>query len=73
MLRARFKQSVYAIQHCSTGFCLQLSAPPDDGSARPDTTLTLPGLATHFPTRAEAELAYASLGPSLCEIVRFDA
>ena len=73
MLRSRLKQSVYAIQHCATGFCLQLTAPSGDGSARPDTTLTLPGLATHFSSRAEAEHAFAQLGVSLCEIVRLDA
>lgn len=72
MLRTRFKQSVYAIQHCGTGLCLQLE-PSEDGNTRPDTTLTLPGLATLFPSRAAAERAFASLGPTLCEIVRFDA
>jgi hypothetical protein len=73
MLRTRFKQSVYAIQHCATGFCLLLTAPSDDGSAHPDTTLTPPGLATHFSSRSEAEHAFAQLGVALCEIVRFDA
>ena len=74
MLRTRFKQSVYAIQHCATGLCLQFPDPlPAYSATRPDTTLTLPGLATHFPTRAEAEFAFARLGPSLCHIVRFDS
>ena len=72
MLRTRFKQSVYAIQHCGTGLCLQF-APSEDGRSRPDTTLTLPGLATHFARRIDAERAFASLGPTLCEIVRFDS
>lgn len=73
MPRARFKQSVYTIEHICTGLCLQLSQAHQETTAPSAPTLTPRGLATHFVSRTDAEEALARLGPAPLEIVRVDA
>ena len=73
MIRARFKQPVYTVEHIPSGLCLQLSQAKQESKDPTGPAFTTPGLATHFLRRIDAEEALACLGPAPLEIVRVDA
>lgn len=74
MVRTHLKQSIYLIEEPLTGLCLRCPPPPSPEDPEPRPRLTPRAVATMFPTRQDAEEAFARLlGAAPLEIVRADA